>query len=47
MIFAKQLAYTLSLIGVVTMRGSSVQAGGEYVAPEQAIPRGHAPKMQV
>ena len=26
MIFAKQLAYTLSLIGIVTMRGSS--AGG-------------------
>src|ERR1700677_2754183 len=47
MIFAKQLACTLSLIGIVTMRGSSVEAGGEYVAPEQAIPRGKAPKMQV
>jgi hypothetical protein len=47
MIFAKQLAYTLSLIGIVTMRGSSVEAGGEYVAPEQAVPRGQAPKMQV
>src|SRR5277367_5600739 len=47
MIFAKQLAYTLSLIGIVTMRGSSVEAGDEYVAPEQAIPRGKAPKMQV
>jgi predicted DNA-binding protein with PD1-like motif len=47
MIFAKQLAYTLSLIGIVTMRGSSVEAGGEYVAPEQAVPRGKAPKMQV
>src|SRR5271155_6171383 len=47
MIFAKRLAYTLSLIGIVTMRGSSVEAGGEYVAPKQAIPRGQAPKMQV
>ena len=47
MIFAKQLAYTLSLIGIVTMRGSSMEAGSEYVAPEQAIPRGKAPKMQV
>jgi uncharacterized protein len=46
MMFAKQLAYTLSLIGLVTIRGSSVEAGGEYVAPEQAIPRGRAPKMQ-
>src|SRR5271167_1630887 len=47
MIFAKQLAYTLSLIGIVTMRGSSVEAGGEYVGPKQAVPRGQAPKMQV
>ena len=47
MIFAKQLAYTLSLIGIVTMRGSTVEPGGEYVAPEQATPRGRAPKMQV
>src|SRR5271155_2765184 len=47
MIFARQLAYTLFLIGIVTMRGSSVEAGDEYVAPKQAIPRGKAPKMQV
>src|SRR5580704_18038969 len=47
MILAKQLAYTLSLIGIVTMRGSPVEASAEYVAPEQAIPRGKAPKMQV
>jgi len=47
MIFAKQLAYTMSLIGIVTMKGSAVEAGGEYVAPEQAVPRGKAPKMQV
>jgi uncharacterized protein len=47
MIFAKQLAYTLFFIGIVTMRASSVEAGSEYVAPEQAVPRGKAPKMQV
>src|ERR1700691_4855113 len=47
MIYAKQLAYKLSLIGIATMVGSSLQAAGEYVAPEQAIPRGKAPKMQV
>jgi uncharacterized protein len=47
MIFAKQFACALSLIGVVTMTGSSVEAAGEYVAPEQAVPRGKAPKMQV
>src|ERR1700691_5735234 len=47
MIYAKQLAYKLSLIGIATMVGSSLQAAGEYVAPEQAIPRGRAPKMQV
>ena len=47
MIFAKQLAYMLSLIGIVTMRGTSAEAGSEYVAPEQATPRGKAPKMQV
>src|SRR6204780_1645676 len=47
MIFAKQLACALSLVGLITLRGSSVEAGGQYVAPEQAIPRGRAPKMQV
>src|SRR6202050_4054666 len=47
MIFAKQLAYKLCLIGIATMIGSSLEAGSEYVAPEQAIPRGKAPKMQV
>src|ERR1700677_1921901 len=47
MIFAKQLACALSLIGIITLRGSSVEAGGQYVAPEQAVPRGKAPKMQV
>jgi hypothetical protein len=47
----KQLACTLSLIGFITgfisMTGSSLAASGEYVAPEQAIPTGSAPKMQV
>ena len=47
MSFAKHLAYMLSFIGIVTMKGSSVEAAGEYVAPEQAVPRGQAPKMQV
>jgi uncharacterized protein len=47
MIFAKRLAYTFPLIGFITMTGSSLAASGEYVAPEQAIPRGQAPKMQV
>jgi hypothetical protein len=41
------MIYTLCLIGVATMMGSSLKAEGEYVAPEQAIPRGKAPKMQV
>src|SRR5579862_3567299 len=44
---AKQLIYTLSFIGIVTMTGSSSEAGSEYVAPEQAVPRSQAPKMQV
>jgi uncharacterized protein len=47
MVCAKQLAYKLCLIGMVTMTGSSLEAAGEYVAPEQTIPRGLAPRMQV
>jgi hypothetical protein len=47
MMFAKQLAYTLSVIGLITIIGSTLEAAGEYVAPEQATPRGKAPKMQV
>ena len=43
----KQLAYALSLIGIVIVIGSSLKASDEYVAPEQASPRGSAPKMQV
>jgi uncharacterized protein len=43
----KQLAYPLALIGFITMTGSSLAASGEYVAPEQAVPRGKAPRMQV
>lgn len=47
MIFAGQLLYKLSLVGMAAMIGSSLQAAGDYVAPEQAVPRGKAPKMQV
>jgi predicted DNA-binding protein with PD1-like motif len=47
MIFAKASACTLCSIGLVTMIGSSAGTGGEYMAPEQALPRGKAPKMQV
>ena len=43
----KQLAYALSLIGIIIVIGSSLKASDEYVAPEQASPRGSAPKMQV
>ena len=43
----KKLAYTLSLIGFITTTGSSWAASGECVAPEQAVPRGSAPKMQL
>jgi uncharacterized protein len=45
--YAKQLAYKLSLIGIATMMGSALEASDEYVAPEQAVPRGRAPGMQV
>jgi predicted DNA-binding protein with PD1-like motif len=44
---AKQLAYTLSLIGVVTVRGLSLEGLSDYVSPLEAAPRGKAPKMQV
>jgi len=45
MISAKQLVYGLSLIGIAAM--APLRAAVEYVAPEQSIPRGKAPKMQV
>jgi uncharacterized protein len=44
---AKRLAYTLSLIGVVTVRGLSLEGLSDYVSPLEAAPRGKAPKMQV
>jgi uncharacterized protein len=44
---AKQLAYTLSLIGVVMVRGLSLEGPSDYVSPLEATPRGKAPKMQV
>ena len=47
MIFGRQLVYKLPLIGIAMILGSSLTASSEYVAPEQAVPRGKAPKMQV
>jgi uncharacterized protein len=47
MLDAKQLAYTLYLIGFATMAGLSLEAASDYVAPSEAIPSGKAPKMQV
>ena len=47
MINTGQLTHILSLIGIVMTTGSSLEAAGEYVAPEQAVPRGKAPMMQV
>jgi predicted DNA-binding protein with PD1-like motif len=44
---SKRLAYEWCLIGIAAMFGSSLQAAGEYVAPDEAVPRGSAPKMQV
>jgi hypothetical protein len=34
MTYENHLAYTLFLIGIATMTGSSLKAGGEHVAPE-------------
>ena len=47
MIKAKRLGYVLSLTGIATATGHPREAASEYVAPEQAVPRGKAPKMQV
>jgi uncharacterized protein len=44
---AKQLGYVLSLIAIATATGHPRETASEYVAPEQAVPRGKAPKMQV
>src|SRR6202167_2343698 len=47
MINVKQLAYITSLLGMATTMAAALQAAGEYVPPEQAVPRGKAPRMQV
>jgi len=47
MIAVKRLGYVLLLIGIATAMGLPRDTTSEYVAPEQAIPRGKAPKMQV
>jgi uncharacterized protein len=43
----KRLGYVLGLAGIATAMGHPREAPSEYVAPEQAVPRGKAPKMQV
>ena len=44
---AKRFGYVLSLIAIATATGHPRETASEYVAPEQAVPRGKAPKMQV
>jgi len=43
----KRFGYALCLIAIATATGRPRETAGEYVAPEQAVPRGQAPKMQV
>ena len=43
----KELGCLLLLIGVATMIGHTQESASEYVAPEQAVPKGKAPRMQV
>jgi uncharacterized protein len=43
----KPLGYVLCLIAIGTATGHARETASEYVAPEQAVPRGKAPKMQV
>jgi len=47
MVELKRLVCGLLLIGVAAIWGHSQDTAGEYVAPEQAVPRGKAPRMQV
>jgi predicted DNA-binding protein with PD1-like motif len=47
MIEIKRLVYLLPLIAIAIAMGHPRKTAGEYVAPEQAVPRGRAPKMQV
>jgi len=43
----KRLGYIFSLIAIATATGHPRETASEYVAPEKAVPRGKAPKMQV
>jgi predicted DNA-binding protein with PD1-like motif len=43
----KRLGYVLCLVAIATATGSPRETVREYVAPEQAVPRGKAPRMQV
>jgi predicted DNA-binding protein with PD1-like motif len=47
MIKLKRSACVLCLIGIGAALSSSLADAAEYVAPEQAVPRGKAPRMQV
>jgi uncharacterized protein len=47
MIAVKRLVYVLLSIGIATTMGHPEETASEYVAPEQGVPRGKAPKMQV
>jgi predicted DNA-binding protein with PD1-like motif len=47
MIPVKRFGYVLLLVGIATTMGHPGETASEYVAPEQAVPRGKAPKMQV
>jgi len=43
----KRLGYVVCLIAIATATAHPREAASAYVAPEQAVPRGKAPKMQV
>src|ERR1700678_2688155 len=43
----KRLGYVLCSIAIAAATGQPREAESQYVAPEQAVPRGKAPKMQV
>jgi predicted DNA-binding protein with PD1-like motif len=47
MITLNRLAFALALIGLATATEPPRETASEYVAPEQAVPRGKAPRMQV
>jgi uncharacterized protein len=47
MVTVKRLGCALLLIGIAAATEPPRETASEYVAPEQAVPRGKAPKMQV